>query len=121
MISPQMYRDQVSRHDATVLAAMGGGGIHSCGTFHHTIPELVRLPGLECIDFGQSPMNDVDAVYASVRHRRLPLLRIQPSEDELVTGSILSRFPTGVNLEFQARSCDHARHVMDAYRKATEG
>ena len=121
MISPQMYRDQVSRHDGMVLAALGGGGIHSCGTFDHTIPELVRLPGLECIDFGQSPMNDMDAVYASVRHRHLPLLRLQPTEEELVTGSILSRFPTGVNLEFQARSRDHARQVMDAYRTATEG
>ena len=118
-LSPTMYRDAVAPHDEYVLREMGGGGIHACGAFGHNVPEALALPSLRCLDFGQPEMNDMDVVYALARERRVPLVRARVPEEELTTGRVMERFPTGVTLLHGADSPDHAGRVMAAYRAAT--
>jgi len=115
MISAPMYRHQIAPYDERVLQAMGEGGIHSCGNFEHLIPEYLTLPSLRCIDFGQSCLNDMDTIYYSAKTRKIPLTRVSATEEELVTGSIRKRFPTGATLIHQAASLTEARRVMSAY------
>ena len=110
MVSPCMYRQQIAPHDERVLAEMDGGGIHSCGNFMHNIDAMLELPSLQCLDFGQSPLNDVDAIYVRARSRRIALVRVQVTAEELRCGdmrrSLRDRFPTGVTLLHAALSLE---------------
>jgi hypothetical protein len=115
MVSPRMYRGQLAAHDERVLAALGGGGIHSCGNFMHNVGAMLELPSLHCLDFGQSQLNDVDAIYAQARERRIALLRVHATADELRGGDIRQRFPTGVTLLHAAPSLDAARAIVASY------
>lgn len=114
-ISPRMYREQVAPHDAAVLEILGGGGIHCCGKCEHLVDEFLSLPAVRCIDFGQSDMNDINAIYDKARQYKVSLIRIRVSEQELLTGQVLDEFPTGVTLLHDAGSLDKARCIMQAY------
>lgn len=115
MISPEMYGQQVASHDEFVLKEMGGGGVHSCGKIDFNIPEIFKLDSLKCFDFGQSYMNDLDAVYPLARERKIPLLRIRPRKEELLSGEIKERFPTGISLVYDALSMEDAKEVLNTY------
>ena len=121
MISPEMYREQVGPHDERVLRELGGGGIHSCGNLEHLIPEIVQLDSLTCLDFGEAQKNDLDSIYMKVKTRRSSMIRVRVGQRELVTGSVMTRFPTGVTLVHKAASLDDACRIMSAYSRATEG
>jgi hypothetical protein len=120
MLSPQMYRRQVAPHDERVLHAVEGGGVHSCGRIDHCAGEFLDLPSLKCLDLGQPKLNDLDALYAAARRRRVPLIRVSVAEAELISGSVLRRFPTGVSLSYTAKSIDEARRIMSDYKRAAE-
>jgi len=115
MISPEMYAQQVAKHDEFVLKEMGGGGIHSCGKIDFNIPGIFRLSSLQCFDFGQSHLNDTDRVYALAKERNIALLRIKADKVELLSGRIQQRFPTGVSLIYEADSLEDAKHVTKYY------
>ena len=115
MVSPRMYRKQIAPHDEWVLREMGGGGIHSCGNFMHHVGAMLELPSIQCLDFGQSPLNDMDAIYARAKWRRIALVRVQVTAEELGRGDIRRRFPTGVTLLHAAPSFAAARDSVAAY------
>ena len=116
MVSPEMYAEQVAPHDEYVLKELGGGGIHSCGRIDFNIPAIFKLESIRCFDFGQSYLNDVDAVYPLARTLKIPLLRFRPTKEELISGKILEHFPTGVSLVFEAKSYEEAQVVMSKYQ-----
>jgi hypothetical protein len=116
MVSPEMYAEQVAPHDKYVLKELGGGGIHSCGRIDFNIPAIFKLESIRCFDFGQSYLNDVDAVYPLAQTLKIPLLRFRPTKEELISGKILERFPTGVALVFEAKSYEEALVVMSKYQ-----
>jgi hypothetical protein len=115
MISPDMYAEQVSPHDEFVLKEMGGGGIHSCGKIDFNIPEIFSLPSIQCFDFGQSYLNDLDPVYKLAAEKKIPLIRIRADRDELLSGSIMKRFPTGVSLVYEAGSFEEAQYIAENF------
>jgi hypothetical protein len=115
MVSPRMYRRQIASHDERVLAELGGGGIHSCGNFMHNVDAMLELPSLQSLDFGQSPLNDVDAIYTQARPRCIALVRVQVTAEELSDGGIRRRFPTGVTLLNAAPSFEAAREGVTAH------
>jgi len=119
LISARMYREHIAPHDEFVLREMDGGGIHFCGKGDHLIDVMAELPSIRSIDFGQSEMNDMDAIYSRAKDRRIALVRVHPSEEELVSGRIRDRFPTGVSLAFEAKSFEHAKQIWSAYLAAT--
>ena len=120
LISPAMYRKHVASHDEMVLGGLGGGGIHTCGKFEHNVGEFLALPSIRCIDVGQPELNDIDAIYAKAKQRKIPLVRVNVAREELVSGRVMERFPTGVSLVHQAESLADAQAVMAAYRQTTE-
>ena len=119
MISPEMYESQVAHHDEYVLKEMGGGGIHSCGKIDFNIPEIFKQPSIQCFDFGQSHLNDLDLVYALAKEKKIPLIRIRVNRDDLLSGKIKERFPTGVSLVYDANSFEEAKAVMKNYKNNT--
>ncbi len=126
MLSPEMYRERVAPHDERVLCELGGGGIHCCGKIDHNAGEFMSVPGCCCIDLGQPEMNDIDKLYARAAgygpggSRKTPIIRMRVDREELISGSVMRRFPTGVSLMHQAQSFDDAREIMAAYRRACE-
>ena len=118
MISPEMYREQVAPHDEFVLRETGGGGIHCCGRLDHVVEEFLALPSVRCLDLGDPQMNDIDAMYAMARESRIPLIRIQVDEEELMLGRVMERFPTGMSLLHRAKSFEDARRIMSEYGAA---
>ncbi len=118
MVSPDLYRDQVAPHDERVMRAIGGGAIHSCGCIDHVVPVYLEGPSLRSVDYGQSQMNDVDAHYAAASGRRVALVRVVVTREELVTGTVLDRFPTGVVLLHRAETVAEAQRTMSAYVEA---
>ena len=98
MVSAERYREQIAPHDEYVLKALGGGGIHSCGRIEHLVNEFLELPSLRSLDFGQSEMNDVDEIYRKAAKKRIALIRVAVSRDELESGRAAQRFPTGAVL-----------------------
>lgn len=118
LVSPLVYREVIAPHDAHVLRELDGGGIHSCGRVGRHVPVFLEVPGVQCFDFGQAELNDVDSIYRAARLRQIPLVRVWAEEAELLSGSILRRFPTGVSLRHHARSPADARRIMDGYRRA---
>lgn len=111
MISPEMYSEQVAHHDEFVLKEMGGGGIHSCGKIDFNIPEIFKLPSIQCFDFGQSHLNDLDFAYSLARQKKIPLIRIRVEKDELMSGKIKERFPTGISLVYYADTFNEAKQI----------
>jgi hypothetical protein len=119
-ISPAMYRQHVAPYDEMVLSGLGGGGIHACGKTEHNVDGFFALPSMCCLDLGQPELNDIDAIYAKARPRKIGIDRVCVSREELVTGRVMERFPTGISLVHEAESLADARAIMSAYRQATE-
>jgi hypothetical protein len=120
MMSPSMYRDQVAPHDDRVLGALGGGGIHSCGNLGGHASVFLELLHIQCLDLGQPEMNDLGAIYALAQERHAPLIRVVVPEEELLSGAVLDRFPTGVVLCHRADSWEEGGRVIDGYIAAAE-
>lgn len=119
MMSPEMYRAVVAPHDERVLHALGGG-VHTCGKAEAHALAFIELPSILCLDLGQPELNDMDALYAQLERRRIPLTRMKVSRDDLDTARIMDRFPTGVTLLYEADSLLDAKETMDTYLRATE-
>jgi len=115
MVSPEMYTGQVAPFDEYVLDGLGGGGVHSCGKIDFNVPEIFRLDSIKSFDFGQSYLNDVDSLYPLAREKKIPLLRFRPNKEEVISGKINKRFPTGVTLVYEAGSFDEAVFVTKKY------
>ena len=120
LMSPEMYQRQIAIHDERVMRAMRGGGVHSCGNIGTHAETFLDLDGVGCLDLGQPELNDIDRIYALARVKRIPLVRISVPEEDLVTGKVLDRFPTGVTLLHGARSLNDADRIMTAYCREAE-
>ena len=120
LMSPEMYRDLIAPHDEFVLRELDGGGIHACGNVGQHADAFMGVPSALCLDFGQSELNDMDAIYRRAQTRKISLIRVAAREEELCSGSILRRFPTGVSLIHRAKSLTAARRVMAEYLRAAD-
>ena len=115
MIDPLMYREQVAPHDEFVLKSMHGGGIHSCGRIDYLIPEIFDLPSISCFDFGQSYLNDMTSVYPMAVTKKIPLIRVRPARELLLSDKLREYYPTGVSLVYDASSYEEACYVSKEY------
>lgn len=117
MINPKMYQNQVLPHDCRVLQAMGGGSFHSCGDWTQNMPAIIAADEIGSLDLGvkQSSFYDIDQVYqqAQGRHKHLNLITVTP--DELTSGTVLNRFPTGATLYCSTANKDNAADIMSRY------
>lgn len=116
MMSPATYREVVLSHDRRLAAEVGGAGVHFCGNGAHQVDALLSATELTSIDFGQSWMQDVDAIYAKAAPRRVPLLRLALPREDLIAKRVRERFPTGANLVLFAESDMEAWAAWAGYK-----
>lgn len=116
MVSPEMYREHIAPHDEYILRELGGGGIHYCGKGDHLVDEFLALPSIQCLDLGQSYLNDLDAIYAKAMTKKIPIIRVWPgNKDELLDPALRERFPTGMNMNFTVDSLEEAQKLWREY------
>ncbi|MCP4398898.1 MAG: hypothetical protein GY801_16560 [bacterium] len=119
MVSARAYRRHIAPHDERVLKELDGS-VHSCGKIEHIVKEFLQLPSIRSLDLGQPELNDLDAIYAGAKKRKIPLIRANVPEDELLSGRAMERFPTGVSLKYHASSIQDAKRIMAAYRDISQ-
>ncbi|ARN56171.1 uroporphyrinogen decarboxylase family protein [Sedimentisphaera salicampi] len=115
MISPEMYSEKIAPYDELVLKSMGSGSIHSCGRIGHVAEKFTEIPHCLSVDFGQPEMNDLDTIYSIAKERNISLIRVSVSKEQLISGEVQKRFPTGVSLVYRADSFAEAQELMKQY------
>ena len=118
MMSPRMYKKQVFVHDINVLKGVGYGSYHSCGCWEHNVPTVMEAKEIGSLDFGgQSSMNDINALFKMACHYKKHLNLVDVTEDELIDGRVLERFPTGATLVCEVKDIKTAVELMTAYKE----
>jgi hypothetical protein len=120
MVSSETYREFIAPHDGDVLTALGGGGIHSCGSIEHQMENYLNVKELFCIDLGQGLMNDRVKLFRLAEKKKAAIIRMEASEEELITGRILKMFPTGVSLLHRCESFAKAVDIQRAYLRTSQ-
>jgi hypothetical protein len=115
LMSPRMYREIVMPCDARLAAELGSIGIHFCGDGHHQIDNMLAIPGLQSLDFGQPHMMDTDAIYQKASARRVVLMRMTVPDEQLTARQVRARFPAGVILIYTAASVADAHQTWERY------
>ena len=121
MMSPEMYKEQVLPFDEYVVKNVGGGSFHSCGKWDHNIPAILESEQFGTVDFGmnQSQYNDIDAHYKVAAKYKKHFNQINTTKEDIISGKVLKKFPTGATLVFSTDGIDSAKCLMEAYRKHT--
>jgi len=116
MVSPEMYNEMIRPFDKMILDELGGG-IHSCGDVGKIASVFLSIESSDCFDFGQSELNNAEAIYDLAKENKVALTRVTVSEQDLTDRKILEKYPTGASLIFRAKSFEHAKKVVAGYNR----
>ena len=114
-LSPAMYEQQIIPHNKQIIHTLGGGGLHFCGNGQHLIPTMLHHPEVQCIDFGQSQLMDLEEIYEQANKRQVPILRARFPKEELLSTNLQKRFPTGMVIVHEAKSFEEAKEISQEY------
>lgn len=115
MLSPSMFAAHIRPHNARLVAAMGTASIHSCGRWDHLVDQMLTIPGLRGLDFGNPETMNMQAVYAACRERGVALTNLCVPRDALCSGAARRAFPTGVVFVYCTEDPDDAHQVVRDY------
>jgi len=116
LIAPQQYREMVRPHDVRLGEELGSVAIHFCGDGSHVVDEMLAIPSLTCLDFGQSYMNDVDDIYQKAAGRQIALARVTLPDPPITAQQMSTQLPTGaVLVHHQPETIAEANHVLQTY------
>ena len=116
MLSPEMYTEFIRPHDERVLKEMGSGSIHFCGNGQHLVKEMLGIPYLRGLDFGQPEYMDISYIYGLCRERKVAITNLNPSREDIMSGKAVRDFPTGVFFVYHTSSIDDAMEVVNIYK-----
>lgn len=114
-VSADHYCAFLQPYNARLAAELGEIGIHFCGDGQHQTENMLSIAGLSCLDLGQPEMMDLDRLYSEASAQGVSLLRLTVPEAELTADRVRQRFPTGVNLVYEAESVAQAHDVWRRY------
>ncbi len=116
MMSREMYTRQVFPIDRDLLGRVGGGSFHSCGAWGHTLPAIIAAEEIGSIDMGsnQTHLHDMEAVYRLAREYRKHVHLVMASPEEVRSGDIMNRYPTGVTLLCEVNTREEASALVSA-------
>ncbi len=69
LVSPQVFREFVAPHMAFALRPFGGGWVHFCGSGHQWLEELLEIPEVKGVNFGNPERYDYEATMDLVLDR----------------------------------------------------
>jgi len=118
-VSADMYRDIGRAYEAYVLDELGGGSIHFCGNAEHQIDALLEIESMKGVDLGQSYMMNIKEVYEKCLARKVAVVGIWVSAEEVVSGKAAEQYPTGAVLNCQVESIAEGRSIMAQCNEGT--
>ncbi|NJD04726.1 MAG: hypothetical protein FIA99_19480 [Ruminiclostridium sp.] len=116
MLSPDIYNKFIKPYDALLLNKIGKGSIHFCGNGQHLIKDMLEIPDLLGLDFGDSSFMDIHQIYMMCRDKKVALTSINPSREDLISGKACKDMPTGVVFVYNTDSIDDAKEVVRGYK-----
>lgn len=114
LVSPKVYADILKPFDARIAEELGAA-IHFCGDGFHQVDNVLSVPGLQGLDFGQPEMMDTDQIYQKTMSQGIPIARMNVPREQLLDGTARRRFPRLVNFRYSAKDNRDARLVCDGY------
>jgi hypothetical protein len=114
MLSPKTYAAFIRPANTRVLEALGGGGIHWCGSGQHWRPEFIVTGGLRCIDWGNPEKLDLSAWEELLREHDLPVAQMHWDARQFLEVRPDRIFPTGAAFTVNARNVAEGFAVLDA-------
>ena len=80
---------------------------------------MPRLSNTQLDNAQKAWEQDGESMASIAKRYEVSLIRVTVPHEQLVSGRVLKRFPTGVTLVHRAGSFAEARHIMKQYRQAT--
>jgi uroporphyrinogen-III decarboxylase len=102
-LSADMYREFCRPYDERVLKELGGGWVHYCGAAHQMLPEILSLPNLTGINFGNPEKQDARRMFEAAAERRVPVI--------CWTRELPAGVKTGVTVARSVRSVEAALEI----------
>jgi hypothetical protein len=116
LVSPHLYKAFIQPANAKVLTALGGGGIHWCGSGDQWREVFVRTEGLTSVDIAQPHMIDLPAWAHSLEAHGLAVSRMNFMGEAFFEHGALELFPTGTAFVVTVNSLDEGRRTLDRVR-----
>ena len=88
-LSPDLFREFIQPYDTRLLAALGGGAVHFCGTGDHFVELLAKTPLLSTVDMSQPHLNNMDKMLSALPDQGINLF--VPKGDYSLSGHAVHR------------------------------
>jgi hypothetical protein len=121
MLSPRVYDRFIRPVNERVLQALGGGGIHWCGSGQHWQAAFLDTAGLTCVDWGNPERLNLASWEPLLRERRLPVSQMNWTAEAFLAQRPDRLFPTGAAFTVHAASLEEARRILDTLQMACPG
>ncbi len=112
MLSPAIYAEFIRPVNEKILTALGGGGIHWCGTGDHWRREFVETKGLSCADISQPHMIDLSNWARTLSEHKVPVSRMNFSAEDFDRLRAADTFPTGAAFMVTVGSLEEGRRII---------
>ena len=112
ILSPRVYTEFIRPVNEKVLRAVGGGGIHWCGSGDHWRREFLDTEGLLGLDLGNPSMIDLPAWEQGLRERKIPVGNMSWGAEDFFADGPTSTFPTGASFTVRIESHDRAKRWL---------
>jgi hypothetical protein len=113
MLSPRTYDRFIRSANERVLQALGGGGIHWCGSGQHWQAAFLDTEGLRCVDWGNPERLNLASWAPLLRERRLPVSQMTWTAEDFLARRPDRVFPTGAAFTVSVASLAEAREILD--------
>ncbi len=118
MLSPRTYDRFIRTANERVLEALGGGGIHWCGSGQHWQAAFLDTEGLTCVDWGNPERLNQASWEPLLRERRLPVSQMTWTAEAFRAQRPDRVFPTGAAFTVSVASLEEARRILDTLQPA---
>jgi hypothetical protein len=118
MLSPRTYARFIRPANERVLQALGGGGIHWCGSGQHWQAAFLETGGLTGMDWGNPERLDLATWEPLLRERRLPVSQMTWTAEAFLAQRPDRVFPTGAAFTVNVASLEEARRILDTLQPA---
>ena len=107
-------------HDEYVLNELGGGSIHFCGNGGHQIDSILQIKSNKGLDFGDPDLIDIEAIYNKCASRKIPIMNIVASPEDILSGQVVEKYPTGAVVTCQVDTITQAKQLTHKYYKTSK-
>ena len=114
LLSARLYSDFIRPVNDKVVRALGSAGIHWCGNGDQWRDQLLDMPNLVSLDWGNPEKIDLPTWAALLRERRLPVARMEWAAPAFLEIMPTRLFPTGAAFTVMIEEIGQAAAILDA-------